>query len=389
MLTRIALPLTALLALDSGPLELGFLAAVEAVPMLVVGLLAGVWVDRLRRRPLMIAADLTRAALLLTVPAAALAGALSMGYLYAVAAIGALFTALFDAAYPAYLPGLVGREHVVDANSKLSASASVAEMGGFAAGGSLVQLLGAPIALLVDAATFVVSALSLAWIRSPESAPPSPERREGIQTELAEGLAAVVRDPALRALVGCSTTMRLAGGVFGALYVLYAVRDLQIAPAAVGVITACGGIGSFVGALMAAPALSRLGPRATLLVGFGIGGAFQLLIPFAHGSAFVAGLYLTAAQVFGDCLMMVGVVNDTSLRQSIVPDRLLGRVSATANALGVAAMPVGALAGGLLGELASPRAGLAVGAAGLTLSCLWFAFTPMRAPIVREESAEP
>lgn len=150
MLTRIALPLTALLALDSSPLEQGFLQAVQAGPVLVAGLFAGVWVDRLRRRPVMIAADLARAALLFSIPAAAFAGALTMVQLYIVAAAAAAFTALFDAAYPAYLPTLVGRENIIEGNSKLTASASVAEMGGFAAAGALVQSLSGPLAMLVE-----------------------------------------------------------------------------------------------------------------------------------------------------------------------------------------------------------------------------------------------
>jgi predicted MFS family arabinose efflux permease len=162
------------------------------------------------------------------------------------------------------------------------------------------------------------------------------------------------------------------------MYVLFAVRDLGLSPAAVGAIAACGGAGSFVGALAAGRALARFGPRATLVAGFGLGGALQLLVPLAHGPALVAALYLAAAQVFGDALMTVGFVNDVSLRQSIVPDRLLGRVSATANVLGVAATPVGALAGGILGQFVSPRAAMAAGAVGFALSCLWFAFSPMR-----------
>jgi len=378
MLSRIALPLTALLALDSSPLEQGFLQAIQAGPVLVAGLFAGVWVDRLRRRPVMIAADLARAALLLSIPAAAFAGALRMGQLYAVAAAAAVFTALFDAAYPAYLPTLVGRENVVEGNAKLAASASVAEMGGFAAAGALVQFLSGPLAMLVDAVTFVASALSLAWIRKPEPPPRPKELRESAMREAIEGLSVVWRDPTLRALVACSTTIRLAGGAFGALYMLFAVRDLGLSPTAAGVIAGCGGLGSLAGSMLAEPALRRLGVKATLIVGFALGGAFQGLVPLAHGTALRAGLFLLVAQIIGDGLMTIAFVNDVSLRQSLVPDRLLGRVSATANVLGVAAMPVGALAGGIIGELASPRAALAVGALSFSLAALWVVAAPIR-----------
>jgi MFS family permease len=388
MLTRIALPLTALLALDSSPLEQGFLQAIQAAPVLVTGLFVGVWVDRLRRRPVMIAADLARAILLLTIPVSAFAGALTMGQLYFVAAATAVFTTLFDAAYPAYLPSLVGRENIVEGNAKLAAGASVSEMGGFAAAGALVQFLSGPLALLVDAVTFIVSALSLNWIRKPEPKPQPRALRESAIKEALEGLTVVWRDPTLRALVACSTTIRLAGGAFGAMYMLFAVRDLGLSPTAAGVIAGCGGLGSLAGSMLAEPTLRRLGAKATLIVGFALGGAFQGLVPLAHGTAFVAGLFLLGAQVIGDGLMTIAFVNDVSLRQSLVPDRLLGRVSATANVLGVVAMPVGALAGGVIGQLASPRAALAAASVCFSLAALWVVAAPIRTQATHGLSAE-
>ena len=382
MLTRIALPLTALLTLNSSPLQQGFLQAVEGGPVLLAGLFAGVWVDRLRRRPVMIGADLARAALLFSIPVAAFAGALTMAQLYIVAAAAAVFTAFFDAAYPAYLPTLVGRERIVEGNAKLAASASVAEMGGFAAAGALVQFLSGPVAMLVDAVTFVISAFSLAWIRKKESEPQPKELRESATREAIQGLSVVWRDPTLRALVASSTTIRFAGGAFGAMYMLFAVRDLGLSPTAAGVIAGCGGLGSLAGSLLAEPALRRLGAKSTLIVGFAVGGAFQGLVPLAHGTAFRAGLFLLIAQIFGDALMTMAFVNDLSLRQLLVPDRLLGRVSATANVLGVVAMPVGALGGGIIGQLFSPRAALAAGALGLSLAAVWVAASPIRSPAV-------
>lgn len=389
MLTRIALPLTALLALDSSALEQGFLQAIQAGPVLVAGLFAGVWVDRLRRRPVMIAADLARAALLFSIPAAAFAGALTMGHLYVVAAAVAAFTALFDAAYPAYLPTLVGRDNIVEGNAKLAASASVAEMGGFAAAGALVQSLSGPIAMLVDAVTFIISALSLRWIRMPEPPPHPKALRESATREAVEGLRVLWREPTLRALVACATTIRLAGGAFGAMYMLFAVRDLGLSPTAAGVIAGCGGLGSLAGSMLAEPALRQFGAKATLVAGFTLGGALQGLVPLAHGTALRAGLFLLTAQIVGDGFMTIAFVNDVSLRQLLVPDRLLGRVSATANVLGVVAMPIGALAGGIIGQLASPRAALAVAALGLSLAALWVVTAPIRTPASGGREAEP
>lgn len=388
MLTRIALPLTALLALDSTPLEQGYLQAIQAAPVLVAGLFAGVWVDRLRRLPVMITADLVRAALLISIPLSAFAGALTMGQLYIVAAATAVFTTLFDAAYPAYLPTLVGRENVVEGNSKLAAGASISEMGGFAAAGALVQFLSGPLAMLVDAITFVVSAISLKWIRTPEPKPQSLELRQSVLREAMEGLSVVWSDPTLRALVACSTTIRLSGGAFGAMYMLFAVRDLHLSPTAAGIIAGCGGLGSLAGSMLAAPTLRRFGAKTTLVIGFAAGGAFQGLVPLAHGSAFVAGVFLLAAQLIGDGLMTIAFVNDVSLRQAIVPDRLLGRVSATANVLGVVAMPVGALAGGIVGQLASPRAALAAAALCFSLASLWVIAAPIRSPDSKDQSPD-
>jgi MFS family permease len=228
--------------------------------------------------------------------------------------------------------------------------------------------------MLVDAATFVVSALSLGLIRTPEPAPPAPEVRESAFREALAGAGAVWRDPTLRALVACSTTLRLAGGAFGAMYMIYAVRDLGLSPTAAGIIAGCGGFGSLLGAALAGRALDRFGAKTTLAGGFALGGLFQGLVPLAAGAPVTVAAMLVTAQVVGDGLMTIAYVNDVSLRQSIVPDELLGRVSATANLLAVGAMPVGALAGGLAGQLASPRMALGVASVGLVLSSLWIVF---------------
>jgi MFS family permease len=169
---------------------------------------------------------------------------------------------------------------------------------------------------------------------------------------------------------------------------LFAVRDLHLSPTAAGIIAGCGGLGSLGGSMLAEPTLKRLGAKATLVIGFAVGGAFQGLVPLAHGSAFVAGVYLLAAQLIGDGLMTIAFVNDVSLRQAIVPDRLLGRVSATANVLGVAAMPLGALAGGIIGQIASPRAALASAALCFSLASLWVIAAPIRSPDSKDQSAD-
>jgi len=388
MLTRIALPLTALLTLDSTPLQQGLLQAVEGGPVLLAGLFAGVWVDRLRRRPVMIVADLARAAVLASIPVAAFVGSLTMLQLYLVAATAAVFTAFFDAAYPAYLPTLVGRENIVEGNARMTASASVAEMGGFGAAGALVQFLSGPIAVLVDAVTFLISAISLGWIKTNEPPPKSKELRQSVIQEAKEGLHLVLNDRTLRALVACVTTIRFAGGAFGALYMLYAVRDLGLSPAVAGIIAGFGGLGSLGGSMLAKPALRRFGAKPVLIMGFGLGGAFQGLVPLAHGAPLRVIAFLLTAQIIGDGLMTIAWVNDVSLRQQLVPDRFLGRISATANVLGVLAMPAGALTGGIIGQISTPRASLTVSAFCFSLAALWVAAAPIRTPAGDEHPLE-
>src|SRR5947209_9116062 len=199
-ITRTALPLVAVMVLGAGPLQMGFLSGFSAAAVLLFGLFAGAWADRLRRRPLLIAADLGRAAVLLAVPIAAMRHALTMPLLYAVAAATGLLTVLFDVSYQAYVPSLVERENLVQANAKLALSESVAEVSGPGIAGFLVTALTAPIAILFDAVSFVVSAVSIALVHTPEP-PPAPRKADAhIGREVVEGLRFSWHNPYLRAI---------------------------------------------------------------------------------------------------------------------------------------------------------------------------------------------
>jgi predicted MFS family arabinose efflux permease len=378
MVTRAAIPFAAILALDAGPLDLGLLHATEAIPVLLVGLFAGAWADRVRRRPLMIAADVGRALLLATIPVAAMLGRLTMAHLFVVVALVAGMTVVFNVAYQAYLPGLVGRENIVEGNSKLGMSSALAEVGGFSLGGMLVQVLTAPIAILVDAVSFLVSGAAVAAIRAPERAPEPADDDSGIGKEVVEGVRIVMRDGALRALLLAATTVAVSGGMFGALYTIYVTRELGLSPVLWGVVVACGGFGSFMGAALAERAGRRFGLGRALVVSLAVGGALQLLVPLAHAPVALAVGCLIGAQIFGDCGLTMYNIQDVSLRQSIAPEHALGRVNATIHFLELGGMPVGALVGGLVGEYVSMRAGVAIGACGMALASLWLAFSPVR-----------
>ncbi len=264
--TRIALPFVAILTLKAGPFDIAILRSPELIAALLVGLVAGAWVDRLRRRPVMIWADLGRALLLGSIPAAAVLGVLSLPQVFAVAAAAAVLTTFFDIADRAYLPTIMEREDLMRANGALTATSSAVEFIGFGIAGVLVNLLTAPIAILIDAVSFVFSALLLGSIRRPESPPPPSAGREPALHEITEGLRLVAHDPVLRGLVGGSMGLAAMWGIFGATWLLFVTETLLLSPAVVGVIAALGGFGSLFGALVAERVVARFGFGRVALV---------------------------------------------------------------------------------------------------------------------------
>jgi MFS family permease len=372
-----ALPLAAVLVLKATPLQMGLLAAIGAAPVLVVGLPAGAWVDRLRRRPIMIVADVGRAVLLISIPLAALLHVLRIEQLYVVAALAGVLAVFFAVADQSLLPSVVPRESLVAANSTLGASDSVAEIGGPALAGVLVQWLSAPVAILFDAVSFLVSALCVGLIRAPEPPPERIEQRQSLWRDVAAGLRLVLRHPVLRALAGSSGTFTFFGSFVGALYFLYAIRVLGVPPGAVGLLVAAGGVSAFAGALLAGRVLGRFGPRATLGVSLLAYGLLSLLIPLATGPVLVAVSFLLAAQLLGDVAIEIYLVTEVSLRQAIIPPRLLGRANASMQVLSEGAGPLGALLAGALGQSLGLRWTLLIGVLGIMLSSLWIFRAPL------------
>ena len=239
-ITGVGLPLTAVLVLKASPLQMGFLSGAGAAAVLIFGLFAGAWVDRLRRRPILIAADLGRALVLGIIPLAAMLHRLTIGDLYLVAVASSILTVLFDVAYQAYLPSLIARENILTGNSRLALTESIAQIAGPGIAGILVQLITAPMAMLFDAASFVCSAISVWLIRKPE---PVPTRtlEPHIGREISEGLGASWRDPLLRALAGRTATSAFFLGFGNSLYFLFAMHELGLTAALLGIIIAIGG----------------------------------------------------------------------------------------------------------------------------------------------------
>ncbi|MEA2536256.1 MAG: hypothetical protein QOF11_490 [Chloroflexota bacterium] len=379
LVTRTALPFAAILALGAGPIEIAILRALQLLPGLLLGLFAGAWVDRLRRRPIMIVADIGRAVLLGSIPVAAVAGVLGLGQLYLVTFLAAGLTTFFDVADRAYLPTVVQPSQLVPANSALTASASVAEFSAFGVSGFLIQLFSAPLAIAVDAVSFLVSALFLGSIRRPEPAQPRVDAREPVLREIRKGLRLVGGSPILRALAGAGAASHVMWGVFGTSYLLFASRDIGLGPAAIGVIAGLGGAGSFVGAVLAGRSARRLGVGRTILIGmlgFTIGSAF---IPLAPQGALVLGAAcLIVQQLVGDSAGTLFEVTQVSLTQSVVEDRLLGRVNGSIRFFEDVFQLVGTVVGGLLAELLGLRAAMAFGVLGglVALGFLWFSPIP-------------
>ncbi|HVN84834.1 MAG TPA: MFS transporter [Candidatus Binatia bacterium] len=377
LVTATALPFTAVLLLHATPMQMSLLRAADIAPQLLVGVAAGVWVDRLPRRLVLIATDLGRALLLATIPAAVFFGVLRIEQLYAVGFLAGLLSMVFAVAFRAYLPSLVRREDLVEGNSKLSASAAVAEVGAFSLTGWLVQVLTGPIAILIDACSYVVSAAFVSTIRAREPPiPPAAHRR--MLRESAEGLRFVVGHPVLRTLAVSTMLLQFAFYVFSTVFMLFVTTELGFAPGVLGMIFAVGGVSSLVGASAAQRATQRFGVGSTMITGLLCTGLGILLVPLAPGATALGAALLIAQQLVEDGAATIYDLTEVSVRQSLAPSRMLGRVNASLRMASLAAMLLGSLVGGVLGETIGLRATLVVAALSPLVAAVWLAGSPVR-----------
>jgi MFS family permease len=362
---KTALPFTAILVLDAGALEVGLLIAADILPGLLFGVFAGVWVDRSRKRPIMIAADIGSFLALITVPIAYAFDALTIEQLFVVALATGTCHIFLDVAYMTYLPALVEKEHILEANSKTAASWSVAEVGAFSAAGWLVQILSGPVTVLIDTISFLVSAAFLKSIRKPEPEPVPLADRAGVLDEAREGVLTIWRDPILRAIGGANVLIDFSFRVFGAVFMVYVTRGLGFEPGVLGVVFAVGGVSSLIGALYASRAGRAFGMGRAMVLGLLMMGGSMLFVPAAADASILALTFLVAQQLLGDGFYTVYDVNQVTLRQTITPEHVLGRVNAGIRITGLAAMLAGALIGGVMGEYVGLRTTLVFSACGL------------------------
>jgi MFS family permease len=372
----LAIPLLAVRTLHATTFEMGLLTAASTAAFLVVGLPAGVWVDRVRRRRVMIGADLGRVLALGSVPIAYAVGGLTLVQLFVVTLTSGILTVFFDVAYQSYLPALVGREHLVEGNAKLTGSAQVAAVAGPSVAGGLVQAIGGSAAVALDSVSFLASAVAVGAIRRPEPKPVVPvEGHPKLVHDIGEGLRFVFGDRLLRAIAATTATSNLFGGIAAAVEIVFLVRAVHASSGVIGLLFTAGGAGGVLGALAAGPTARHFGGARATIIGIACS-AGALLIPLTMAGAGL--LYFGAGMFIVSFSAVVYNVNQVSFRQRLCPDRLLGRMNATMRFVVWGVLPVGALIGGALGSVVGLRPTLWIGAAGQAVAGIWLLASPMR-----------
>jgi MFS family permease len=377
---QLALPLVAILVLDASTFEVAALATVQFLPFILFTLPAGVWVDRLPRRPILIVGDFGRAALLATIPIAYVADVLTLGQLFVVGFLVGAFQVFFDVAYMSYLPSLVERDRIIEGNSKFEVSRSAAQVGGPGLGGVLVEILTAPYAVLLDAVSFLVSGLFILRIRKEE---PRPEvatvdgRKSSMWTELKEGLRFVLGNPNLRAQAGCTATSNLFAMVAFSIILVFAVRELGLSAGVIGIIFSVGAVGSLAAAFTASRISGRFGIGPTSIVAAALFAPSTLLWALAPAGNAAIPVLVAAQLLFGFTVVVYNIAQ-VSYRQAICPPRLQGRMNSVMRFMVWGTIPIGTLLGGALATWIGLRETIVIGAIGGGLSFLWLLFSPQR-----------
>ena len=376
--SALAIPIVAAVALRASPIVFSLLTVLGFLPFILFALPAGAWVDRMRRKRILIVGDAARALLLATIPITYAFGALTIWQLLVIQFVVGIFTVFFDVAYQSYLPQLVHRDHLIEGNSKLQLTVSIAQVAGPSLSGGLIAAITAPYAIVADAISFVVSTVFLIRIDKPEHLP---ERAEGapkprMWPEVKEGLNWIIRNPYLRRIAACTGVSNFFGTMGFAIFVLYALRILHLAPWQIGLVFGAGSVGAIIGALIVNRIQKRIGVGPTIIamaVLFSTAGIGVPLAPKSFPLPLLIGSFLVTG--FGGVAYNITQV---SLRQAITPERLQGRMNAAMRWIVWGTIPLGTLLGGALAQVFTLRAALFVGAIGSLPIFLLVLFSPLR-----------
>jgi predicted MFS family arabinose efflux permease len=374
-LLGLAMPLLAATTLHASALQVSAVAASQTAAFLLLGLPAGAWVDRLRKRPLMIGADLTRATILASIPIARLAGLLSIGYLCATAFVVGVCSVVFDIADQSYLPRLVGRAELVPANIKLAKVEQLAAVAGPGLGGLAIQAAGPPIAVLATSTGYLCSAVCIAIIVDRERKP-KPATRPRLARDIAEGIRYVTADRILRPLVACSTTITLFWSMSYAMLLVLLARNLAVPAQTIGILLTVGSLGGVAGTLAARRLIDSLGDSTALRLSVLCTAPCSLLATLVQPGWRIWLVSAASFALIGG--LVVYNVAQVSFRQRSVPTELLGRVNATMRFFAWGARPIGALGGGVTAQLFGLRQAVLVGAVGTSLAWVWLYLSPLR-----------
>jgi MFS family permease len=373
--SALALPLAAVLVLDASAFEVATLGAVEFLPFLLFALPAGVWVDRLRRRPILIVTDLCRGLLLASIPLAYLLDGLTIWQLYVVGFLVGIGTVFFDVSYQSYLPSLVRRDQLVEGNSLLEVTRNAAQIGGPGLAGLLVGAITAPYAILVDAVSFLGSAGLIGAIRAHEPAPDRADDRN-MRRELWEGLEYLVRHRYWRPISITTASSNFFWTMSGSIIIVYAVRELDLSPALIGLTFSFGGVGGLLGAFLGRPISARFGVGPAIVASAVLFGPALMLVPLAPQSFPIP--LLVASLVIAGAGAVLYNITAISLMQTLTPERLLGRLNASRRFIVWGTIPLGSLVGGTVASVIGLHATLWVSAIGATVCFLPVALSPIR-----------
>jgi MFS family permease len=377
--TQLALPLVAIVALQASPFEVGLLGAVEFLPFLLFTLPAGVWVDRLPKQRLMVGADLGRMIVLGAIPLAAVTGTLALWQVYVVGFVAGALSVVFDIAYQAIVPELVSRDRLQEGNSRLEVSRSAAYVLGPGLGGFLVGILGAPIAILTDAASYLASGLFLVRLRPRFPAAPrvaDPRARASVRSEIVEGLRFYRRSRLLLASSAAIATLNFGFQITFSILLVFLVREVDLTPQAIGLAISLGSLGIVAGAFTGSAFGKRVGVGPSLIVAATLDGLAMVIVALAtRETAF--GLLILSGLLQGYGYMLINI-NGLSLRQALTPDHLQGRVNATGRWINWSVIPAGSILGGVLATALGLRATIAIGAIVVLSGVPWLVFSPLR-----------